>query len=61
MAAILFNGAKLFDQIVNNLLPEDPMWNRIKIAQEVSEKTFKNFTILYMYIVQGKGQVAPKI
>ena len=33
----------------------------MKIAQAVSEKkTFKNYTILYMYIAQGQGQIAPK-
>ena len=31
--------------------------NLVKIAQVVSEKTFKNYTILYMYIAQGQGQI----
>ena len=31
----------------------------VKIAQTASEKkTFKNYTILYMYIVQVQGQIA---
>ena len=45
IAAILFNGAESFEQIVNTL-STSPMWNREKIAQAVSEmKTFKNYTI----------------
>ena len=32
-----------------------------EIAQAVSEKeTFKNYTILYMYIAQGQGQITPR-
>ena len=29
--------------------------NLVKIAQAVSEKKFKNYTILYMYIAQWQG------
>ena len=37
------------------------MWNLLKIAQAVSEKkTFKNYTILYMYIAQWQGQITLK-
>ena len=33
------------------LFQQKAMWNLVKIAQAVSEKkTFKNYTILYMYI-----------
>ena len=47
MAAILFNGAEPFDQIVNILSTEGPMWNLVYIVHAVSEKkTFKDFTIL---------------
>ena len=54
MAAILFKSAKSFEQIGNALSTEGPMGNLVKIAQVVSEKkTFKNYTILYMYITQG--------
>ena len=61
MAATLFNGAEPFEQIVNILSTEGPMWNLEKTVQVVSEKkTFKDFTILYMYIAQGQGQIAPK-
>ena len=49
MAAILFNGSKPFDQIVNILSMEGLMWNLVKVVQLVSEKkTFKDFMILYM-------------
>ena len=38
------------------------MWNLVKTVQAVSEKkTFKDFTILYMYKAQGQGQIAPEI
>ena len=46
MAAIFFNGAELFKQIVNILSTEGPMWNLVRIVQAVSEKTFKDFIIL---------------
>ena len=35
MIAILFDGAKPFEQIGNTLLTEGPMWNLVKIAQAV--------------------------
>ena len=35
MAAILFSGAEPFDQIVNILSTEGPMWNLMKIVQEL--------------------------
>ena len=58
MAAILSNGAEPFEQIGNALLTEGPMWNLVKIAQAVSDKkTFKNYTIMYMYIAWGQGQI----
>ena len=60
ITAILFNGVKPFDQTVNILSTEGHMWNLMKNVQEVSEKkTFKNFTILYMYIAQEEGQITP--
>ena len=34
-----------------------PMWNLVKIAQTVSEKTFNNYTILYIYVAQWKEQI----
>ena len=36
------------------------MWNLVKIAQAVSEKKFKHYTILYIYIAQGQGQISPR-
>ena len=36
------------------------MWNLVKIGRAVSEKkTIKDYTILYMYIGQGQGQITP--
>ena len=61
MAAILFNGTEPFEHIGITLLSEGPMWNLVKIGHAVSEKkTFKNYTILYMYIPQGQGQITPR-
>ena len=54
IAAILFNGAAPFKQIVNTLSTEGTMWNLVKIARAVSEKKFKNYTILYMYMGRGR-------
>ena len=53
--AIVFNSADPFEQVVNILSTEGPMWNLA-----VSEKTFKNYTMLYMYIAQGQGQTNPR-
>ena len=48
MAATLFNGAEAFEQIVNTLWTKGPIWNLMKIAQAVSEKTFLlNFINVY--------------
>ena len=59
IADILFNDVEPFEQIVHTLSTEGPMWNLVKTVQAVSEKTFKNYTILYMYIVQGQEQITP--
>ena len=60
MVAISFDGLEPFDQIV--LSTESHKWILMKIVKEVSEKkTFKDFTILYMYISQGQGQITAKI
>ena len=60
MAAILFSGAEPCEQIVNIPSTEGPMLNLKKISQAVSEKKmFKDFMILYLYIVQGQGQIPP--
>ena len=63
MAVILFSGAEPFEQIDNILsTTEGPEWNPVKTVQAVSEKkTFKDFTILNMYIAQWQGQITPKI
>ena len=61
MTAILFNGAEPFEEIVNILSTEGPIWYLVKIVQAISEKkTFKNNIILYMYIAQGQGQITPR-
>ena len=57
MAAINIEPNK---QIVNTLSTGRPMWNLVTIAWVVSEKTFKNYTILYKYIAQGPGQITPR-
>ena len=59
MAAILFNVAELFEQIVNIPSTEGPMWNLVKTGKAVSEKVFKDFMVLYLYIAQGEGQIIP--
>ena len=59
MAAILFNGAKPFEQIVNIPSTEGPMWSLKKMGQAVSEKKmFKDFMILYLYRAQEQGQIS---
>ena len=55
MAAILFNGAEPFEQIVNILLTEGSIWNLMKSVEAVSEKTFKDFTILYIKMYGGEN------
>ena len=58
MAAILFNGAEPFEQIGNTLSTEGLMWNLGIIVRAFSKtKTFKKYTISYMYIANGQGQV----
>ena len=59
MAAILFNGAKPFEQIVNIPSTKSPMWKLVKIGQGVSEKTIKDSMILYLYIAKWQGQITP--
>ena len=59
-AAILFNDTEPFKQIVNTLSTAGPMRNLVKIAGVVSEKKVKNYTISYMYIAQGQGQITPR-
>ena len=59
MAAIFMNGAELFEQIVViTLLKEGLERNLVKICLAVSEKkTFKDYTILCMYVAQEQGQI----
>ena len=37
MAAILFNGTEPFEQIVNILMTEGPMWDLVKTIQAFRE------------------------
>ena len=48
-------NAEQFEHIINTLTTEDPMWNLVKFAHDVSEKKtkIKNSAFLYMYIAQG--------
>ena len=57
MVVILFSGAEPFEQTVNTPSTEDSMLNLVKIGQMISEMTFKDYTILYMYIAYGQGQI----
>ena len=59
MVAILFNGVEPFEQIVQTPSAEGPMWNLVKIGHAVSEKKFKGYIILYMYIAQRQGKITP--
>ena len=59
MTAILFNDAEPFEQNVNIPSTEGSMWNLVKIRELVSEKTFKDFMVLYLYIAQRQGQITP--
>ena len=62
MKTILFNGAEPFEQIANIPSTKGRMWNLVKFGRAVpKKKTFKDFTILYMYIAKEKGRQPPKI
>ena len=58
--AILFKGVEPFEQIVNTPSTKGSMSNLMKIGQVVSEKIFKDYKILYMYIAKGQGQITPR-
>ena len=59
MAAILFNGADHLNKLDDTPSTQGPMWNLVKIGQTVSEKAFKDYAILYMYIAQAQRQITP--
>ena len=50
MAAVLFNGAEPFEQIVNIPSTEDPKRNQVKIGQAVSEKMSLKISRFYTCI-----------
>ena len=54
MAAILFNGAKPFEQIVNI---QAKFGENLQVVSE--KKTFKDFTTSYIYVAQGQEQIPP--
>ena len=61
MATILFNGTEPFEKKNITILSiEGLMSNLVKIVQAASEQTFKDFTILYIYIANEQGQITPK-
>ena len=60
MVDILFSGAEPFKQIDNTPSTESPIRNLAKIGQAVSEKTFKDYDVLYMYIAQGQELITLK-
>ena len=60
MAAILLTGVELFEQVVNSLSKDGPIWNLVKIAQGNLDKKFKIYTMLYMYITQWQGNITPR-
>ena len=55
MAAIMFNGLNHLNKLSIPFRQKAPC----EIAQAVLEKTFKYYTILYMYIAQGQEQITP--
>ena len=56
MAATLLKNAEPFAQINNTSSTECLVWNLMKIDHAVLEKeTFIDYTILYMYIAQGRN------
>ena len=57
MVANLFNGAEPFEQTDNTSSTEGSMWNLEKTGKAVSEKSFKDCVILYMYTAQGQRQI----
>ena len=56
MVVIVFSCAEPFEQIENTPSKEGTMLNLVKTDRAVLGKTFKNCTILYMYIAQGQGK-----
>ena len=53
----MFTGTKPFEQIVNNFRARTHVKSDGNRSSGFREKTFKDYTILYMYIAQGQGQV----
>ena len=52
--------AEPLEPIINTHSTDGPKQNLMKIVQAVSEKTFKIYTILYMYIAKEQGQITQR-
>ena len=53
VAVTVFNGTEQFEQIPST---ESFIWNLVKIRQAVSEKTFKDYIILYhIYSLEARA------
>ena len=56
----LCNDVKPSEQVVNITSVDCPMWNFVKRNRAVSEDmSFKDYTILQVYIAQRQGQIPP--
>ena len=62
MAAIFFNSAKPFEQIVSTISTECPLWNPVKNDRRFQRRRHleTDDTILYMHKALGKGQIPPR-
>ena len=51
MAAIMFNGAEAFEQILNNLSTAGPLWNLVKIycSSSFKEEIWKLHNFIHVY------------
>ena len=61
-AAILFNDAEPFEQIVNIPSTEGPMfvYSGENWPVGLEKTTLKDVNVLYLYIAQGQGQITPR-
>ena len=59
-AATLFNGAESFDKIINILSTKDPIWNLVKIVQDVSPRRLKISDFILVHSIGARAD-NPKI
>ena len=58
MAAILFNSAKPFEQIVSTISTDGPIWNLVKNGPRFQRRRhLKFYTIFYMHKAMRQGQI----